>query len=207
MVAKKRAPGRRLAVFIDGSNISRTLRLTYRDTQIDWSKLLEYFATLGTVVGVFIYFSGATPRGADDETQQQRMKQWQRFLRKLQQSGYRLFVKEPSPVYSHETVGGDPVAYKTDCDVEIAVDMVALATTGRIDEIILMSGDRDFVYPVQRIRDFPYAIRVTVVSFHSSISQILRDACDEFILFDSILPSVKTTPTQVTPSESDPNNR
>ena len=173
----------RVAVFIDGNNVTNGLRRNWAGRQINWRKLKENFLnTMGTVVGIFIYFSELVPRTQDEESET-RLVGWRRFLSFLQREGYRVFKKEASEVYEAREV----VGYKGNCDVEIAVDMTSLVATGRVDQVVLMSGDRDFVYLAEKMRSCPYGIRFIVVGFQGSTADALKNACDEFIAIDTII--------------------
>ena len=67
-------------------------------------------------------------------------------------------------------------AKKGDWDVGLAVD--AIKTAPRLDTVVIVSGDGDFVPLVQYLQTMT---QVEVVSFGKSTSGKLRDAVDDFI--------------------------
>jgi uncharacterized LabA/DUF88 family protein len=67
---------------------------------------------------------------------------------------------------------------KADWDVGIAMDAVKLGH--RLDALILMSGDGDFVPLIEHLHEV-YGLQVEVAAFGRSSSQRLKEACDEFI--------------------------
>ena len=69
-------------------------------------------------------------------------------------------------------------AMKADWDVGIAVDAITMAP--RLDAIILLTGDGDFV-PLVEYLQIHSGIQVEVVSFQRSSSSLLLDSCDDFI--------------------------
>ena len=72
-------------------------------------------------------------------------------------------------------VGG---AKKGDWDVGIAMDMIELAP--KLDTMILVSGDGDFVSLVNHLKH-AMGCRVEVVAFGQTSSHNLREVADEFI--------------------------
>jgi uncharacterized LabA/DUF88 family protein len=70
---------------------------------------------------------------------------------------------------------------KADWDVGIAVDTIALAP--KLDTIILIAGDGDFVPLVEYLK-IAHGCQVEVVSFGKSTSSKLKEAADEFIDLD-----------------------
>jgi len=66
---------------------------------------------------------------------------------------------------------------KADWDVGIAVD--AIKTSDRVDAVVLVSGDGDYVPLVDYLKN--HGRRVEVMAFGKSTSSKLREAADEFI--------------------------
>ena len=66
---------------------------------------------------------------------------------------------------------------KADWDVGIAVD--AIKTADRVDVVVLVSGDGDYVPLVDYLQN--HGNRVEVLAFGKSTSTKLREAADEFI--------------------------
>lgn len=74
-------------------------------------------------------------------------------------------------------------AKKADWDVGIAIDAVRLAK--KLDTVVLVSGDGDFVPLVEYLKN--EGIQVEVLSFGKSSSAKLKDAADEFVDLDQDL--------------------
>lgn len=66
---------------------------------------------------------------------------------------------------------------KADWDVGIAMDAIKLGK--KIDALILMSGDGDFVPLIQNLREVE-GLQIEVMAFGRSASQKLKDAADDF---------------------------
>lgn len=73
-------------------------------------------------------------------------------------------------------------AKKADWDVGMAIDAVKLAP--KLDSIILLTGDGDFV-PLVEYLQVNQGCQVEVVSFGKSSSSMLREAADDFFDLDN----------------------
>jgi uncharacterized LabA/DUF88 family protein len=69
-------------------------------------------------------------------------------------------------------------AKKADWDVGMAIDAIKLAP--RLDAVVIVSGDGDFVSLVEYLK-FNRGSQVEVVAFGKSASQRLRETADDFI--------------------------
>ena len=69
-------------------------------------------------------------------------------------------------------------AKKGDWDIGLAMDTIELAP--KLDTIIIVSGDGDYVPLVQHLRH-ALGCRIEVIAFGKSSAASLRDACDSFI--------------------------
>ena len=72
-------------------------------------------------------------------------------------------------------------AKKADWDVGMAVDAIRLSS--KLDAVILVTGDGDFVPLVEYLQNL--GCQVEVVSFGKSTSQKLREATDDFVDLDT----------------------
>ncbi|MBI4146713.1 NYN domain-containing protein [Candidatus Woesearchaeota archaeon] len=90
-------------------------------------------------------------------------------------------------------------AKKGDWDIGIAMDAIELAP--RLDTIVLVSGDGDFIPLVEHLKR-ALGCRVEVIAFGKSASGKLREAADDFTDLDKnikrycIKPAQKATPTR-----------
>ena len=194
------APHQRVAIFIDGWNFRYA---TYESfgLRVDYTKLLRHFSEDGILVRAYFYTGewddSAISRyvrltNAPDPYTKQREMEQQRdgeraFWRFLNRNGYRV-VRKAVRVVRDE---GEDVTIKADLDLELAIDMLTLAD--RVDRIILVSGDGDFVPLVDAVAK--RGVRVAVVSTQAEeafrnaryrASDDLLDAADEFIPIESI---------------------
>jgi len=146
----------RIAVFIDGANLHSTAKALGFD--IDYKRLLEEFQDRGTVVRAFYYI-------AIHESQE--YSSIRPLIDWLDYNGYTVVTK---PVEEFFDAGGRR-RIKSSMDVELAVDAMDLA--GRVDQVVLFSGDGDFRPLVEALQR--RGVRVTVISTISSRPPMLAD--------------------------------
>ena len=159
-------PDERIAIFIDGANLHYSARALGFD--IDYRKLLELFGSRGRLVRAFYY----TALMEEEEYSPIRpLVDW------LEYNGYTLVTK-PAKGFT-DAMGNRKI--KGNMDVEIAVDMMAMAS--RIDHVVLFSGDGDFRRLVEAVQR--EGVRVSVAStLHTSTPMVadeLRRQADMFI--------------------------
>lgn len=159
-------PNERIALFIDGANFYAAARTLGFD--VDYRKLLEEFKKRGRLVRASYY----TAILEDVEYSPVRpLADW------LDYNGFNVITK-PAKEFT-DTLGRRRV--KGDMDIEIAVDMMELAS--HVDHIVLFSGDGDFRVLIEAVqRRGP---RVSVVSSIKTqppmIADELRRQADTFI--------------------------
>lgn len=120
-------------VFIDVENVFYSQRnLGWR---ISYEKLMRYFKKECEEVKCFAY------SGLDENNTKQK-----KFLDMLEINGYVVRTK----IVKKINLGRDKYKWKSNLDVELALEMVELAD--KYDTAILMSGDSDFATPLDKIK-------------------------------------------------------
>ncbi len=160
-------PTDRIALFIDGSNLYAAARALNFD--IDYRKLLDEFRKRGVLIRAYYY----TALIEDQEYSPLRpLVDW------LDYNGFTLVTKAAKRYTEHST---GVVRTKGNMDIEIAVDMIELAS--RVDHMVLFSGDGDFRRLLEAVQ--AKGVRVTVVSTTKSqppmVSDDLRRQADTFV--------------------------
>jgi uncharacterized LabA/DUF88 family protein len=159
-------PTDKIALFIDGANLYSAARGLNFD--IDYKKLLDEFRRRGVLIRAYYY----TALVEDQEYSPIRpLVDW------LDYNGFAVVTK-PAREYTDQT---GRRRFRGDMDIEIAVDMLAMAD--HADHLVLFSGDGDFRRLVEAIQ--AKGVRVTVVSTVKSqppmASDDLRRQCDSFV--------------------------
>ena len=80
--------------------------------------------------------------------------------------------------------------FRSNLDVEIAVDMMALV--GSYDTAVLVSGDGDLAYAVDAVSY--RGVRVEVVSLRSMTSDSLINVSDRYIDLENVKEEIQKTP-------------
>ncbi len=147
----------RVGVFVDVANMYYSAK-NIHGTRVNFGKLLEDAVGDRELVRALAYVIKAD---SPDEN---------RFFEALDKQGFELHMKDLQ-VFA----GG---AKKGDWDVGITVDAIAMSS--RLDIVVLVTGDGDYIPLVQYLKSAS-GCRVEVMAFGESTSQKLREVSDKFI--------------------------
>jgi len=159
--AAARAPGARVALFVDTQNLYYAARDGY-DANVDYGRLLELALRGRDLASATAY---VVERQGDSAAFG--------FVTKLSVLGYR--VRRRS-VRVHRTDEGGGVVMEGDWDMGIAADMVRALPY--VDVLVLGSGDGDFVPMLELAQQ--RGARVEVLAFREAAAQSLIDLADRF---------------------------
>jgi uncharacterized LabA/DUF88 family protein len=163
----------RVAIFIDGSHFYHGLKNYIHRTDIDFEKLGEVLCAGRQLIRTYYYNAPVNRQDGEAKYRSQ-----QKFFDKLNHVPY-LTVKlgrlERRP-------GG--LAEKG-VDIKIAIDLLKLAYDDVYDVAILVSGDGDFAYAVNAVKDT--GKHVEVAYFEAAKLYYLRQAADKSIPLDQSL--------------------
>ncbi len=147
----------RVGLFIDAQNVYHSAKNLYNDARVNFGNILEDAVANRKLIRAMAYVI-STKTGEE-----------QAFFGALGKVGIETRSKE-----LQEFWGG---AKKGDWDVGLAVDAITLAP--KLDAVIIVSGDGDFVPLVEYLR-INMGTQVEVIAFGKSASSKLRDAADDF---------------------------
>jgi uncharacterized LabA/DUF88 family protein len=180
-------PAERLGAFIDGANLHGTARAL--GFAVDYKRLLAHLRAQGQLVRIYYY----TVVVEDDEeySSLRPLVDW------LDYNGFNLVTKR-----GREHMGADGRRrVKGKMDVELAVDAITLA--GRLDHVMLFSGDGDFRALVADLQ--LRGVRVSVVSTLRSqppmVADELRRQADQFIDLADLEEAIGRASPSVSPRE------
>jgi len=151
----------RVGVFVDVQNLYYSAKNMYK-AKINFKELLKRAVNGRKLVRAISYVIRADV--AEEHT----------FFGALENIGFEVKSKDLQVFY-----GGFK---KGDWDVGIAMDTIELAP--RLDTIILVSGDGDYIPLVQHLQR-ALGCRVEVMAFGKSCSSRLKEEADEFIDMDN----------------------
>lgn len=151
----------RVGVFVDVANMYYSAKNLHKGAKVDFGKVLKEAVAGRRLIRAFAYVIRA-----DIEPEQA-------FYEALEKQGYEVRAKDLQ-VFP----GGGK---KGDWDVGICIDMIKAA--GRLDALILVSGDGDFVELLEYLHS-RYDERVEVIGFGRTTSKKLIEEADEFLNLD-----------------------
>jgi uncharacterized LabA/DUF88 family protein len=150
----------RVGVFVDVQNLYYSAKNLYK-AKVNFAQVLREAVAGRKLVRAIAYVIKAD------------IKEEKSFFDALEKIGYEVKSKDL------QTFAGG--AKKGDWDIGIAMDMIELAN--KLDTIILVSGDGDFVPLVQHLRR-AMGCRIEVMAIGPSSSAKLREEADEFLDMD-----------------------
>ncbi|NIM91853.1 MAG: NYN domain-containing protein [Candidatus Aminicenantes bacterium] len=150
----------RVGVFVDVQNLYYSAKNIYK-SKVNFNTVLKEAVKGRHLIRAFAYVIKADVK--DEEN----------FFEALKSFGYEVKAKDLQVFY-----GG---AKKGDWDIGIAMDTIELAS--KLDAIVLVSGDGDFVPLVQHLKH-ALGCYVEVMAFSKSSSQKLVEEADNFINLD-----------------------
>ena len=146
----------RVGVFIDTQNVYHSARNLYQ-ARVNFGAVLKDAVSGRKLVRAVAYV--ITTEAGDEKN----------FFEALEKMGIETKTKDLQ-IFA----GG---AKKADWDVGLAVDAIKMAP--RLDCVVIVSGDGDFVPLVEYLQTM--GVQVEVVSFGKSTSGKLREAVDDFV--------------------------
>lgn len=143
--------GQRVAILVDGQNIYLSAKT--RGGKPNFNKIMSVLNDR-IIVRAIIY--NIMPEGVDQT----------RFIYAVGAMGYEVKSKRPRPLPDG--------SFKADWDMQIALDALALAT--KVDVIVILSGDTDFVPLVFALKS--KGVKVEIISFPESTGHELIECAD-----------------------------
>ena len=150
----------RIGVFVDVQNLYYSARALYT-AKVNFKEILKEAVNGRKLIRAIAY---AVKAGEKDEST---------YYAALENIGFEVKLKDLQIFY-----GG---AKKADWDIGIAMDAIELAP--KLDTIVLISGDGDFVPLIEHLKR-ALGCRVEVLAFGRSTSSKLLDAADSFVDLD-----------------------
>lgn len=150
----------RIGVLVDVQNLYYSARHLY-SAKVNFKEILKVAVNNRELIRAIAYVIRAD------------LKEEQNFFGALENIGFEVKSKDLQIFY-----GG---AKKGDWDVGIAMDAIELAP--RLDVVVLISGDGDFVPLVEHLKR-AMGCKVEVMAFGRSTSAKLIEAADEFVNLD-----------------------
>lgn len=150
-------PSQRVAVFIDTQNLYHTAKQVYNNARVHFGHVVEEAVGDRSLVRAIAYVITTETR---DEAN---------FFEALEKLGIEIKTKDLQIFYDGSK--------KADWDVSIAIDAIRIAH--KVDSVVLVSGDGDFVPLAQHLKQM--GVQVEVACFDKSVSARLKEEADIFL--------------------------
>lgn len=160
----------KVVIFIDGSNLYHALRENFGRTDVNFAEFAHKLAGDRPLFRIYYYNilqdAVRNPDGSRDQAE---------FLTMLRNTPY-VEVRLGGLKYSQG------VTVEKGVDVMVATDLLQFACDGVYDVAILVSGDSDFTYALQAVKN--RGKQVEVANFESNVSRDLLEVADTRHLLD-----------------------
>ena len=151
----------RIGVFVDVQNMYYSAKNLY-NAKVNFAQILKAAVADRSLIRAIAYVIKADVR------------EEQNFFDALEKIGFEVRSKDLQ-IFA----GG---AKKGDWDIGLAMDTIELAP--KLDTIVIVSGDGDYVPLIHHLRH-ALGCRIEVIAFGKSGSALLKEECDSFIDIDS----------------------
>ena len=160
----------RVAIFIDGSNLYHALKNNFRRHDLNFAEFASKLCGSRRLFRTYYYNVLQDPTQWPDSYQEQ-----QEFLGILRKTPY-LEVR----LGSTKMLQG--VSVEKGIDVMLATDLLYFAWNDFYDVAVLVSGDADFAYALQAVKNM--GKHVEVAYFESGVSKDLLNVADDRHILD-----------------------
>lgn len=150
----------RVGVFVDVQNMYYSAKNLY-NAKVNFAQILKAAVAYRSLIRAIAYVIKAD------------VKEEQNFFDALEKIGFEVRAKDLQ-IFA----GG---AKKGDWDIGLAMDTIELAP--KLDTIVIVSGDGDYVPLIHHLRH-ALGCRIEVIAFGKSSSSLLREVCDLFVDLD-----------------------
>jgi uncharacterized LabA/DUF88 family protein len=159
-LAKNTPKAQRIGVFVDVQNMYYSGRYMY-NSKVNFKALLNEAVQGRTLIRAIAYVIRTEDVGREE------------FFKVLENMGYEIKAKDIQIFVDGSKKG--------DWDIGIAMDMIEMAP--RLDTLVLISGDGDFIPLVEHLQR-AMGCRVEVIAFGKSASGKLKEAANSFVDLD-----------------------
>jgi uncharacterized LabA/DUF88 family protein len=152
----------RIAIFVDGGYLEKIIKNEFSEVPIDFSKLVEILVGGRELLRTYYYNCLPYQSNSPTPEESERFAKKERFfsyLRSLPRFSVRLGK------LAYRGIGGDgkKVFEQKGIDTLLSIDMVNLAATKQVSNIILLAGDSDYIPAVEVAKTHG----VGVILYHS----------------------------------------
>ena len=161
----------RVVVFIDGPNLHRSCQRFRPDYRLDLPSLVRRLTIHREYIRSYV-FGSLEP---DDHLKEKAL------AHNLRSNGFEVHIRSPALM---EVRDGRSQRREKGVDTALVTKMLAFGFRDVFDDLVLVSGDADFVEALQEVKDL--GKRVEVVAFRNSLSEDLKNVADQVVWLDDL---------------------
>lgn len=165
----------RLMIFIDGENLFKCAR--DEKIKIGFKKLVDFLSKDYNLIRVY-YYSGVPTETSWDRNRETE-KEFKIKLSKQIQFLDKLALDFNFHVVTRPLILDKGILKEKGIDVNIASDIIWHGLSDNYDSFILISGDRDLIECLERMKD--NGKKVIIANFEGKISREVRKMADKYI--------------------------
>lgn len=165
-------------IFIEESNVRANMRSLYEnyDYRINYWALAKYLKEMFCASGMYVNLYTPEPPTGQEKSKA--------FINSLKKFNFDVFTKKMIPIISKDK---KLIGHKCNFDIEITsdIDDLILLNKNRGQYIVIISGDIDFLYIIEKIKKRGF--NSVLVSFETITRMALKNAPDFYISFEELL--------------------
>ena len=168
------------AVFIDGGYLEKVLQYEHARAKVNFQLLVKAMVRGGRLLRAYYYNCPPYQSNPPTDEERRRFRAWRGFENALRDIP-KFDVRMGKLVFRGMSADGKPIFQQKRVDLMLGVDMALLAGKGRLAEVVLLSGDSDFVPAIEAVKKEG----ILTALWHGSIrpnfgpSRELLQSCDE----------------------------
>lgn len=166
----------RVIVYIDNSNFFHEICAKDPSTRVNFKKLKQILVGSKRCMEIKLFASEIDPMPEKQSA----------FYKKLEYDGVNVILTE-------QKIRAGKIKEEA-IDVALAVDMVADVWDGKVDVVVLVAGDGDYVPLVNKVRK--RGVTVQLAFCNVGLSDKLRRAVHDFIDLDKVMDEIRLKPSK-----------
>jgi uncharacterized LabA/DUF88 family protein len=181
----------RIAIFIDGGYLEKILKNEFGEVPIDFNKFVEVMIGGRELLRTYYYNCLPYQSNPPSKEESERFAKKERFFSYLRRLP-RFYVRLGKLAFRGLDAARNKVFEQKGIDTLLSIDMVNLAATKQVSNIVLLAGDSDYVPAIEVVKTHG----VGVILYHSQKTNSyhidLWQACDErFPLNQAMINKIK----------------
>ncbi len=149
----------RVAIFIDGGYLDHVLTDLGIFGKLDYKAFADALKGSGDLLRAYYYHCLPWQSPQPTAQESQRLANMQKFLAAVDRSP-RYLVRQGKLAYRGTRQDGTPIFEQKQVDILMATDIVMLSAKRQVTEIVLVTGDSDFLPAVKIARDEGVVVRL-----------------------------------------------